>query len=252
MGCRRADMGRLADRGARDAGLRPSRWIRATPYEILRFIGRGTSLNDYQRLKAASTGCNRPRWPRPSAKPREGACIALVDQRVEGTRRRQRGPAGHRADLAGLVLCRRARRRPGADHRPGLFPLEGRYRTLAVPPGAQAWRAAGARLAIRLPTPVPQIRQRGPLSDFAYDVRALVARQSLPGSVLGIERMPDDNTELLTFGPCRTRHGDNCGRTCGRPRAIRSTVSCYQEYDPSCYQEYENAGKPTTARVCVL
>ncbi|WP_426727599.1 replication initiator protein A [Enterobacter cloacae complex sp. 288G10] len=38
---------------ARDAGLRPSRWIRATPYEILRFIGRGTSLNDYQRLKAA-------------------------------------------------------------------------------------------------------------------------------------------------------------------------------------------------------
>ena len=28
---------------ARDAGLRPSRWIRATPYEILRFIGRGTS-----------------------------------------------------------------------------------------------------------------------------------------------------------------------------------------------------------------
>lgn len=38
---------------ARDAGLHPSRWIRTTPYEILRFIGRGTSLNDYQRLKAA-------------------------------------------------------------------------------------------------------------------------------------------------------------------------------------------------------
>jgi plasmid replication initiation protein len=28
-----------------------------------------------------------------------------------------------------------------------------------------------------------------------------VARQSLPGYVLGIERMPDDNTELLTFRP---------------------------------------------------
>ena len=28
---------------ARDAGIRPSRWIHATPYEILRFIGRGTS-----------------------------------------------------------------------------------------------------------------------------------------------------------------------------------------------------------------
>ena len=38
---------------ARDAGLRTSRLMAATPYEILRFIGRGTSLRDYQRLKAA-------------------------------------------------------------------------------------------------------------------------------------------------------------------------------------------------------
>src|SRR3546814_18945691 len=38
---------------ARDACITPSRWIRATPYEVLRFIGRGTSLNDYLRLKAA-------------------------------------------------------------------------------------------------------------------------------------------------------------------------------------------------------
>jgi plasmid replication initiation protein len=53
MGCRRADWAASQIVEARDAGLRPSRWIRATPYEILRFIGRGTSLNDYQRLKAA-------------------------------------------------------------------------------------------------------------------------------------------------------------------------------------------------------
>ena len=38
---------------ARDAGLRTSRLMAATPYEILRFIGRGTSLRDYLRLKAA-------------------------------------------------------------------------------------------------------------------------------------------------------------------------------------------------------
>lgn len=38
---------------ARDAGFRTSRLMAATPYEILRFIGRGTSLRDYQRLKAA-------------------------------------------------------------------------------------------------------------------------------------------------------------------------------------------------------
>ena len=38
---------------ARDHGLRTSRLLGATPYEILRFVGRGTSLRDYQRLKAA-------------------------------------------------------------------------------------------------------------------------------------------------------------------------------------------------------
>jgi plasmid replication initiation protein len=38
---------------ARDLGLRTSRLISATPYEILTFIGRGTSVRDYQRLKAS-------------------------------------------------------------------------------------------------------------------------------------------------------------------------------------------------------
>ena len=38
-------------------------------------------------------------------------------------------------------------------------------------------------------------------SDFAYDLRVLVARQSLPGYVLGIEAMPDEGLELLTFRP---------------------------------------------------
>ena len=38
-------------------------------------------------------------------------------------------------------------------------------------------------------------------SDFAYDLRALVARQSLPGYELGIVRIPEDDMELLTFRP---------------------------------------------------
>ncbi|RJE87190.1 replication initiator protein A [Paracoccus onubensis] len=37
---------------ARDAGLQTSRLMVATPYEILSFIGRGTSVRDYRRLKA--------------------------------------------------------------------------------------------------------------------------------------------------------------------------------------------------------
>ena len=38
---------------ARDTGLRPSRLMGTTPYGILNFIGRGVSLRDYDRLKAA-------------------------------------------------------------------------------------------------------------------------------------------------------------------------------------------------------
>jgi plasmid replication initiation protein len=38
---------------ARDAGIPTSRLMHATPYEILTFVGRGTSVRDYQRLKAA-------------------------------------------------------------------------------------------------------------------------------------------------------------------------------------------------------
>ena len=38
---------------ARDAGLRTSRLMAATPYEMLTFVGRGVSKRDYLRLKAA-------------------------------------------------------------------------------------------------------------------------------------------------------------------------------------------------------
>ena len=37
---------------ARDTGLRTSRLMAATPYEILTFVGRGAGARDYQRLKA--------------------------------------------------------------------------------------------------------------------------------------------------------------------------------------------------------
>jgi plasmid replication initiation protein len=38
---------------ARDAGLKTSRLMAAAPYEILTFVGRGTSVRDYDRLRAA-------------------------------------------------------------------------------------------------------------------------------------------------------------------------------------------------------
>ena len=39
--------------GARNAGLPTSRLVAATPYDILTYIGRGTSRRDYDRLRAA-------------------------------------------------------------------------------------------------------------------------------------------------------------------------------------------------------
>jgi plasmid replication initiation protein len=38
---------------ARDAGLRPSRWLAAAPHQILRFARRGTAAKDYEMLRAA-------------------------------------------------------------------------------------------------------------------------------------------------------------------------------------------------------
>ena len=72
---------------------------------------------------------------------------------------------------------------------------------MAVPPGAQARRTTGTRLAIDFQHLYRKSGSVARFYDFAADLRALVARQSLPGYVLGIERMPGEKTELLTFRP---------------------------------------------------
>ena len=61
---------------ARDAGIRSSRLMAATPYEILRFIGRGTSLRDYQRLKAALDRLQSTSVATSIRQPMRGACTA--------------------------------------------------------------------------------------------------------------------------------------------------------------------------------
>ncbi|WP_353215213.1 replication initiator protein A [Salinisphaera hydrothermalis] len=187
---------------ARDAGITTSRLMRATPYEILRFIGRGVSRRDYQRLRAAldrlqattiatsireSTGrrLHRFSWIN-EWKERTDACgrplgieLILADWFYAGV-----------VDAA-LVLT--------ID--PAYFRLTGGierwlYRLVRKHGGRQSdgWQFDFRHL----------YRKSGSMAkpcDFACDLRALVARQSLPGYVLGIERMPDDGTELLTFRP---------------------------------------------------
>ncbi len=187
---------------ARDAGLHPSRLMHATPYEILRFIGRGVSLRDYQRLKAAldrlqsttvatsireTTGRRLHRfswinewkeWADAHGTPL-GIELILPDWFYAGV-----------LDAA-LVLT--------ID--PAYFRLTGGierwlYRLVRKHGGKQphGWQFDFRHLH----------RKSGSTAkpyDFACDLRALVARQSLPGYVLGIKRMPQSGAELLTFRP---------------------------------------------------
>ncbi|MCO7486981.1 replication initiator protein A [Stenotrophomonas maltophilia] len=187
---------------ARDAGLCPSRRMLARPYEILRFIGRGTSLRDYQRLKAA---LDRLQSTSIATSIRETTGRRLhrfswVNEWKERTDARG-APLGIELILpdwffagvldAALVLT--------ID--PAYFRLTGGlerwlYRLVRKHGGrqAQGWRFDFRHLH----------RKSGSAarySDFAHDLRTLVARQSLPGYLLRIERSPDRRTEWLAFRP---------------------------------------------------
>lgn len=186
---------------ARDAGIRTSRLMQATPYGILRFVGRGTSLRDYQRLKAAldrlqSTSIATSIRETTGRRLHRFSWINEWKERADGDGQ----PLGIELILpdwfyagvldAALVLT--------ID--PAYFGLTGGierwlYRLVRKHGGHQAggWRFDFRHLH----------RKSGSLarfSDFACDLRALVARQSLPGYVLGIERL-SPSSELLTFRP---------------------------------------------------
>jgi plasmid replication initiation protein len=186
---------------ARDAGIAPSRLMRATPHEILRFIGRGVSLRDYQRLTAALDRL-------------QSTTVATSIRETTGRRLHRfswinewkercgadGAPLGIELILpdwfyagvmdAALVLT--------ID--PAYFRLTGGierwlYRLVRKHGGRQpgGWRFDFHHLHRKSGSTAK-------LRDFACDLRALVARQSLPGYVLGIERVPGKR-EVLTFRP---------------------------------------------------
>ncbi len=108
---------------ARDAGLKTSRLMAATPYEILTFVGRGASARDYLASEggARQAAIDDGRHIHPATRGAAQASL-LLDQRMEGARRFPRTAARIGADPARLVLRRRARQCARSHHRPGLFP----------------------------------------------------------------------------------------------------------------------------------
>ena len=186
---------------ARDGGLKTSRLMAATPYEILTFVGRGTSVRDYDRLKAAldrlqsttvmtsirqSTDRRRHRfswineWKETAdvhGRPR-GLELILPDWFYAGV-----------LDDALVLTIDRA-----------YFDLTGGlerwlYRVVRKHGGSQkgGWSFDFAHLHAKSGS-------LSPLKHFAYDLREIVRRQTLPGYQLVIERGLRGD-ERLAFAP---------------------------------------------------
>src|ERR1700761_5076789 len=184
---------------ARDAGLKTSRLMAATPYEILTFVGRGTGARDYDRLKAAfdrlqsttvMTSIRQPterrrhrfswinEWKEtadPHGQPR-GLELILPDWFY----------AGVIDDALVLTIDRR------------YFGLTGGlerwlYRLVRKHAGHQrgGWRVDFRHLHVKSGS-------LSPFKRFAFELRDIARRQPLPGYRLAVQREPGGR-EILTF-----------------------------------------------------
>jgi plasmid replication initiation protein len=186
---------------ARDAGIPTSRLMRATPYEILRFIGRGTSLRDYQRLKAALDRL-------------QSTSVATSIRETTGRRLHRFSWINEWKELAaphgrplGIELILPDWFYSGVLDQALVLTIDPAYFRLTG--GIERWlfrlvRKHGGKQEDGWQFDFRHLyRKSGSTarySDFALDLRALVARQSLPGYRLGIVRLPP-STELLAFRP---------------------------------------------------
>ena len=185
---------------ARDAGVRTSRLMAATPYEVLTFIGRGTSVRDYHRLKAALD--------------RLQSTTVATSLRQSNERRlhrfswinewTERADAHGRPDGIDLIV-------PDWFYRAVLddalvltidrtyFGLTGGlerwlYRIVRKHAGHQAsgWRFEFRHLHAKSAS-------LSPFKRFAFELRDIARRQALPGYQLAVHREPNGR-EILLFG----------------------------------------------------
>ncbi|TYB86092.1 replication initiator protein A [Oceaniovalibus sp. ACAM 378] len=216
---------------ARDAGLRTSRLMAATPYEILTFIGRGVSARDYMRLKAAldrlqsTTVATTIRQPASGRRHR----FSWINEWVERTDHAGR-PLGielivpdwfYSAVLDDTLIL---------TIDPSYFSLTGGfdrwlYRIVRKHGGRQrgGWRFEFRHLYLKSGS-------LSPFKRFAFELRDIVRRQPLPGYILSIEFEIGGKT-LLAFEPAPCgKTGDGLVLSGTRPIVPSGTgVSCYRE-----------------------
>ncbi|WP_438273846.1 replication initiator protein A [Nitrobacter sp.] len=225
---------------ARDAGLRTSRLMAATPYEILTYVGRGTSLRDYQRLKAALDRLQSTTVATSIRQPAEGRRhrFSWINEWQERTDRNGR-PEGielivpdwfYQAVLDDALVLTIDR---------AYFDLTGGldrwlYRLVRKHGGRQrnGWRFDFRHLH-------QKSGSLSPFKRFAFELRDIIRRQPLPGYTLFLEVEIGGRT-LLAFEPTMR---------CGQPvdglvlSGTRTIVlsgtggSCYREPKPALTAE---------------
>ena len=184
---------------ARDAGLKTSRLMAATPYEILTFVGRGTSARDYDRLKA---GLDRLQ-----------ATSVLTSIRQPAERRRHRfswinewkETADTNGRPMGLELILPDWFYAGVVDDALVLTIDRAYFDLTG--GLERWlyrlaRKHGGRQPGGWSFDFRHLHAKSgslsPLKHFAFDLREIVRRQTLPGYQLVITR-DRDGAERLNF-----------------------------------------------------
>ncbi len=186
---------------ARDAGLRTSRFMVATPYEILRFVGRGTSLRDYQRLKAALDRLQSTTVSTSIRQPTEGRRhrFSWINEWKERTDRDGR-PAGIELVVPDWFYCAILEDALVLTIDRAYFDLTGGlerwlYRIVRKHGGRQrrGWRFDVRHLHLKSGS-------LSPFKRFAFELRDIVRRQPLPGYTLFTE-VDAGRGMLLAFEP---------------------------------------------------
>ena len=228
---------------ARDAGLRTSRLMAATPHEILTFIRRGTSARDYHRLKAALD--------------RLQSTTVATSLRQISERRMHRFSwinewtehADAHGNAAGIDLIV-----PDWFYRAVLddalvltidrayFSLTGGlerwlYRLVRKHGGRQSggWRFDFRHLHAKSAS-------LSPFKRFAFELRDIARRQPLPGYHLGVAQAPGGR-ELLTFAAVKIST-EPCGQAVEALVLSGTAGHVLSGTGGSCYQEPKTAFSP--------
>jgi plasmid replication initiation protein len=185
---------------ARDAGRQTSRLMATTPHEILTFIGRGTSVRDYDRLKAAldrlqsTTVATSIRQPHQRRRHRF-SWINEWKERLDGSGR----PLGLELIVPDWFYA-------GVLDRALVLTIERAYFDLTG--GLERWlyrivRKHGGRQSGGWSFDLSHLYLKSgalsPFKRFAFELRAIVRRQPLPGYVLTLEHAL--GRERLKFAP---------------------------------------------------